>query len=1034
LCAAQGALVEFLVLGDLEVRADGRRVDVGHARQRSVLAVLLLDLGRVVPAGQLIDRVWGEDQPGSVRNVLYGYVARLRAAIAGAGDPGVALARRAGGYLLEAGPEQVDLHRFRRLVAEAGAAAGEDERAAVLLRGALGLWRGPSLAGLDSPWLAGMRDTLEMERVAAVLDLGDIALRQGQHGALASELAREAEAYLADERLIGQLMLALYRSGRQAEALRWFERTRQRLAEELGADPGPPLRELHQRILRGDPSLAASRAAGHRTAPATGTDGPAPRELPADVTAFTGRAAELAELDQLLATSGARAAETGNPAGADARPGKGAAAVISAVSGTAGVGKTALAVHWAHRAARHFPDGQLYVNLRGYDPGQPLTASDALAGFLRALGVAGQDIPAGEDERAARYRSLLAGRRILVVADNAGSVGQVRPLLPGAPGCAVVVTSRDSLAGLVARDGATRLDLDLLPLPDALGLLGALIGDRLDTDPLAAKVLAERCARLPLALRVAAELAVARPAATLAELAGELADQQSRLDLLGAGGDPRTAVRSVFSWSYQHLDPGAARAFRLLGLHPGPGFERYAAAALTATTMERAGPVLDLLARAHLIQPARPGRYGMHDLLRAYAAEQATATDSAKERRAALTRLFDHYLYTAAAAMDTLFPAEASHRPRIPRPATPAPPVAEPGAARAWLDAERANLVAVAAHAAGHGQPGHTTRLAATLFRYLDTGGHQREAVTIHSHARRAAAAIGDRAAEATALAHLGGVELRQGHYEVASRRYQQAVALCRETGDRTGEARALGNLSYIDLRQGRHPQATEHVQRALALYRETGERTGEARALGNLGMIEERLGRYEQATGYHQQALALFRQASDRSGVAYSLLNIGILDLRQGCPQQATDHLQQALPLLRESGDRSGEASAITGLGDAELRLGRYQQAAGHYRQALALFREIGERAGEAEALNALGEVFLATGRPGPARAQYSAALRLAAQIGEKYEQARAHDGLARACQATGDHGQASQHWQEALALYTELGAPEADQVRAQL
>jgi DNA-binding SARP family transcriptional activator/tetratricopeptide (TPR) repeat protein len=1073
-----GALVEFRVLGGLEVRADGRRVDVGHARQRSVLAVLLLDLGRVVPAGQLIDRVWGENPPGSVRNVLSGYVARLRAAIAGAGDPDVTLARRPGGYLLEADPDRVDLCRFRRLVAEAGAVAGDDERARPLLTSALGLWRGPALAGLDSPWLTGMRDALDMERVAAVLDLGDVALRQGRHGALVGELAGEALGRPADERMIGQLMLALYRSGRQAEALRWYEQTRRRLAGEFGADPGPQLQALHQRILRADPSLAApaghgtetasrgTETASHgtgsasqgtgpsadRTGGASRTDGLTPRELPADVTAFTGRAAELAELDRLLTTpavpgsggtaravpepgaqSGA-AEGTGNAVRTGAGGGGAAAAVISAVSGTAGVGKTALAVHWAHRAAERFPDGQLYVNLRGYDPGPPLTAADALAGFLRALGVAGQDIPAETDERAARYRSLLARRRMLVVADNAGDEEQVRPLLPGSQACVVVVTSRDSLAGLVARDGARRLDLDLLPLAEAVGLLGALIGDRVDADPGAAVKLAGLCSRLPLALRVAAEFVASRPAVLLAELAGELADQQSRLDLLDAGGDPRTAVRAVFFWSYRHLDLDAARAFRLLGLHPGPDLEAYAAAALTGTAVEHARQLLDVLARAHLIQPAGPGRYGLHDLLRAYAAGQATVTDSEQERRAALTRLFDHYLHTAAAAMDTLFPAETSHRPRIPAPATPGPPVTEPGTARAWLDAERANLAAVAAHAAGHGWPSYSTRLAATLFRYLDTGGHQPEAVTIHSHARRAASAISDSAAEATALSSLAGVDLRQGRYELAVGRYQQAVALFRETGDRTGEARALGNLSYIDLQQGHHPQATEYTQQALALYRETGDRTGEARALGNLGMVEERLGRYEQATGYHQLALVVFREADDQSGIAYSLVNLGILDLRQGRPQQATNHLQQALALLRETGDRSGEASAITGLGDAELRLGRYQQAAGHYQHALALFREIGERAGEAEALNALGEVFLATGRPGQARTQYSAALGLAARIGEKYEQARAHDGLARAHQATGDHGQASQHWQEALDLYIELGSPEADQVRAQL
>jgi transcriptional regulator with XRE-family HTH domain len=366
--------------------------------------------------------------------------------------------------------------------------------------------------------------------------------------------------------------------------------------------------------------------------------GSRPRQLPPTVAGFTGRAAELAALTKIL--DGASAPET---------------VVISAIGGTAGVGKTALAVQWAHQVAGRFPDGQLYVNLHGYDPDRPMPAADALAGFLRGLGVPGQDIPPGEDERAARYRSLLAGRKLLVVLDNAGSVEQVRPLLPGSPSCAVLVTSRDSLAGLVARHGATRLEVDLLPPADAASLLRALIGQRAKDDPGAAGTLAAQCCRLPLALRVAAELAIARPGVPLADLAAELADQQRRLDLLDAGGDSRTAVRAVFSWSYRHLEDDSARAFRLAGLHPGPDFDPYAVAALTGTKLEQARTALDALARAHLIHPAGRGRHGMHDLLRAYARELADATDGEEEQNAALTRLFDYYLHTA----DTTVPSPA---------------------------------------------------------------------------------------------------------------------------------------------------------------------------------------------------------------------------------------------------------------------------------------------------------------------------------------------------------------------------------------
>jgi len=449
------------------------------------------------------------------------------------------------------------------------------------------------------------------------------------------------------------------------------------------------------------------------------------------------------------------------------------------------------------------------------------------------LGVAGADIPPEVDERAAAYRSLLDGRRILIVLDNASTIEQVRPLLPGTPSALVVVTSRDALAGLVARDGARRLDLDLLPPQDAVVLLEALIGGRVAAEPDAAAALAGECVRLPLALRVAAELAAARPATPLAALVEELADQQRRLELLDAGGDPRTAVRAVFSWSYLHLPAEVARAFRLLGLHPGPDFDLYAAAALTDTSGKRAQRLLDLLARAHLVQPASPGRYGMHDLLRAYATHLVAGEDSEAERQAASTRLFDHYLATAAAAMDTLVPAEQHRRPRVPPTGTPSPLVADPPEARAWLDVERATLTAVTAHTAFRGWHGYTTRLATTLSRYLDTGGHYPDALTIHTHALHAARHTSDRSAEAHALGSLGAVYLRQSRYEQAADHLQQSLTLACEIGDRNGEAVALGNLGLVYQRQGRYEQAADHHHRSLTLFCDIDDRAGEARASG---------------------------------------------------------------------------------------------------------------------------------------------------------------------------------------------------------
>jgi DNA-binding SARP family transcriptional activator len=1018
--------MKFCLLGPLLVGRGGDVVPVSPGKQRALLAALLLNANRMVPLDELAQALWGSAPPPSARATLRNYVKRLRKALEGADGSRISTLPR--GYMICVDAGELDVFRFEALQGSAQLAAREGawDRAAAQLRAALSLWRGEALADVPSEWLT-LREVprLAEMRLQAVDARIEADLSLGRHADVIAELRQLTAVQPLRERLHALLMLALYRDGRQAEALTAYQRARRALIEELGAEPGPELRELQQQILAADPALAAPAQARLRSAAAPAQPGAGQRtqaavlrQLPVAVRHFTGRAAEMAALTSM----------------ADHAAGTGRAVVISAIAGTAGVGKTAIAVQWAHEVADKFPDGQLYVNLRGYDPVQPMAATDALAGFLRAMGVPGQDIPAAAEECAARYRSLLAGRRMLVVLDNAGSAEQVRPLLPGTPGCAVVVTSRDALAGLVARDGAHRLDLDLLPLGAAVGLLRALIGGRADADPAAAEALAIQCARLPLALRVAAELAAARSAAPLHVLVSELADQSQRLDLLDAGGDPRTAMRAVFSWSYQHLDAGAARACRLLGLHPGADFDCYAAAALTGTTIGRACHLLDRLARAHLIQAAQPGRHGMHDLLRAYAVEQALRDDTEPDRQAARTRLFDHYLYTAAAAMDTAFPAEQHNRPCIRPPATPVPPVTGQAAARAWLDTQRATLAAVAGYAADHGWPGHATRLAATLFRYLDSGGHYADALAIHACARRAARHSCDRAAEAVALTSLAVADMRQGRYQQSASHLRQALALFRESGDLTGEARAVANLGLLDHQRGRYQDAADYDQQAVDMFRQIGNRTGQATALSNLGCAEQRLGRYQQAAGHLQQALALFCETGDHHGEAYALGETGNLCLRQGEYQQAAEHQRQALALFRETGDRTGEAHTLADLGAAEHGLGRYLQAATLQRQALALVRETGERSSEILALNRLGEVLLATGEPGQARAQHAAALSLADQIGDCYEQARAHNGLARTRDATGDSGGARQHRQQALTLYTDLGAPEADQVRAQL
>ena len=776
-------------------------------------------------------------------------------------------------------------------------------------------------------------------------------------------------------------------------------RGRAQVAEVLAARADAPA-ALAATVLRTSPGLVAV---------------PVPRELPADVGGFAGRAVELAELDLLLP---------------DAIQGGGlpGPVVISAVSGTAGVGKTALAVRWAHRVAAAFPDGQLYVNLRGYDLDRPVSAAEALAGFLRALGVAGQDIPLEEAERAARYRSLVAGRRLLVLLDNAASVEQVRPLLPGTESVMVVVTSRDSLAGLVARDGAHRLDLDLLPAADAAALLRALIGGRVEIDPAAAEALAELCARLPLALRVAAELAASRPDVPLSALVGELSGEANRLELLDAGGDPRGAVASVFSWSYRHLAKDAARMFRLLGLHPGRDWDRHAAAALAGASEAEAGRLLAVLARAHLIQPAGLGRYGMHDLMRAYAAGH----DPDQARHAALTGLFDYYLAGCAAAMDHLAPAERYQRPD-PSPAVAAvPQLGDPSVARAWLDTELATLVAVAAYTVGNGWPGHTLRLAATLFRYLD-GDHNIEGLTICSHALNAARDCGDRAAQARVLTWMGAFQDKQGRHQQAAGYHQEAADIARDVGDRYAEAIAAGNLAITYDEQGLYELAVGQYLRALTLYRQLGDELGEAINLTNLGIHLFQQGCYQQAAETQQQALSCFRELGDQAGEAHALINLGEVCYRQGSYHQAASHQRQALALSRERSDQWLETQALTRLGEICNRLGDHDQADEYHQNALALYRKAGlrgEARNEADALNGAGETLLATGRPEQAHVCHTAALVLTGQSGNRHEQARALTRLAAVLRQQGDYDQAASYDQQALTIYRQIGDPggEAD------
>ncbi|MFC4068603.1 AfsR/SARP family transcriptional regulator [Actinoplanes subglobosus] len=984
------------VLGPMRAWHDDEPIVLGPPAQRTVLGLLVLAGGQPVGLPGLIDTIWGDDPPASAVNVIQTHVKRLRRVL----EPGRAPHSRSAvlpylgdGYHLVVPPDQIDILRFRRLLRSAA-----DIPAPEPLSEALALWQGQPFA--DLPQLTGHPKvrSIVAEHRAALARLGVALLAAGQAGRAIAAFEEVTAADPLDEAGQAGLVRALAAAGRRAQAFATYQAVRARLADELGVDPGAELTAAYRELLDAD----ARAVEPARTA--VGAGRPVPAELPADVPGFTGRAHELAALDRLTggrAPSTAQDRLTGtSPPASTTEPAPSpepSAVMIAVVSGTAGVGKTALATRWAHRARDRFPDGQLYVDLRGYDPEQPVSPEAALARFLRSLGLPGEQMPADVEERAALYRSLLDRRRVLVLLDNAASVDQVRPLLPGAASCVVVVTSRDALPGLVVRHGARRLDLDVLRHEEALALLRRLAGERVSGDAGAAEELAAHCARLPLALRIAAELVHRRAPASLASVVSELADHRGRLGLLSTG-DPHSDIGVVFSWSYRDLPAGAARTFRLLGHHPGTDVDVCAVAALTGDPEVRAREHLGLLAASHLVQRAGD-RYGMHDLLRAYAKDLARRSGEAGLPRAVPV----FYLHTAATAMDLLYPAERGRRPRVPVPDGPALPL-RAATALAWLDAERANLVATAVHAVAHDLEWFAVQLAQVLLRYLESGGHYTDAVTLHEHALRAAERRPDHRAAAQLRINLGVLHVQQARYAEAGIELQRAVELALEVGDTLVRVRALGNLGHLYQWQGRYAEAARFLGEVVSVARHSGDRAGEARGLGNIGQVRLRQGRLADAAHDLRASAAICHDIGDAVGEAYALLHLGHVESSSGRHTAAAELYERALLVFTGTTEVAGRAYALDGLGGVDVLLGEHRRAADRLGEALALFRRIGERAGEARVANSLGAAAASTGRLADARAHHLSALRIAGEIGYRYEQSRAEQGLAR-LSAAGRH-----------------------------
>ncbi|MEW5352755.1 BTAD domain-containing putative transcriptional regulator [Streptomyces sp. 16-176A] len=959
------APLRFGVLGPVRAWRGEEPLPTGSPQQRALLAALLLREGRTATASELIDALWGEEPPHQALAAVRTYASRLRKAL----DPDI-LVSESGGYAVRGlGEDALDLAAAQELAAAAdkARAAGDLGRAREALRGALALWDGEPLAGLPGPYAEAQRVRLEEWRLQLLEARLDLDLEQGCHAEAVSELTALTAAHPLRERLRELLMLALYRSGRQAEALAVYADTHRLLAEELGVDPRPELRDLQQRILQADPALAEPSAPPPEPAAAPVR----PAQLPATVPDFTGRAAFVVELSEVLASADGRVM------------------AVSALAGIGGVGKTTLAVHVAHQARSAFPDGQLYVDLQGAGS-RAAEPETVLGSFLRALGTADSAIPDSLEERAALYRSVLDGRRVLVLLDNARDAAQVRPLLPGTEGCAALVTSRVRMVDLA---GAHLVDLDVMSPEEALSLFTKIVGEeRVSSEREAALDVVAACGFLPLAIRIAASRLASRRTWTVSVLAAKLADERRRLDELQAGD---LAVKATFELGYGQLEPAQARAFRLLGLADGPDISLAAAAAVLDLPVEDTEDLLESLVDTSLLESAAPGRYRFHDLVRLYARACAERDEHPpSERDAAMSRLLDFYLATVAGVYSIERPGDrlADHLERAKYPGLA---FSDRHAAQDWLYSEAVSLLACVRQCTQ--QPGMLRRAVDVLWAAVDlaeSGANSKEYETTATAVRAAAQAAGDQRAEARALVTLANGHHASGRFELADQEAAEAVRLAELAADPLPQCWASNMLGIIALYQSRYDAGETHLTRAIENFRSSGDRPGEASALCNLSRIH---------------------LATDRTASAVSLA------------QQGTDMYDDMGHALRGANGRYALGLALT-------QSGRLELAADRLEEALAVFRDSRQRLWEGMTLFRLAEVDLAARRLAEAATHAESALTLLRGIGGEWRRGNVLTLLGRALSGIGHTGRAHVCLREALGIFEDLGAPEAAEVRSLL
>jgi len=1013
----EGALVEFHILGTVELRLHGKRLELRSDKERIVLAALALEVGRPVALDALVSRLWDDAPPAHASQSVHSYVSRLRGRLReaetdraqraiSAGRALPKIGSRSHTYVLQTSADSVDWHRFQNLVGSAGAES--DERAVDLLLEADALWDGEALAGVPGLWAGTVRRSLNERRLAATLSRTAAQLRLGQYGPLVSELSALAARHPQDEMLLGQLILAYYGNGRFTEALRVHQRLRQTLLAEYGARPGQELNRLHRGILERQPAAELVReltGLSRRSAPSApstvlprksnGLPSPStPRTLPHQPP-LVGRHAELSVLT-----------------GTDEALPDGSVVLVETVSGMPGVGKTAIVVHTADRLATRFPDGQLYLDLRAHSPVQePMTAREALTALLRMLGPPAGSIPVDIAGQTSLWRAMMAERRAVVVLDDAANASQIKPLLPGNSPSVVIIASRRHLTGI---PHARSVLLDVLPTPDAIELFRSFAGHGRTRDNAHVAQIVQQCGLLPLAIELAANRFRTRSSWTLTTLSDRLSREPGRL---GEIRDAENDVARAFDLSYRTLTEAQRTAFRRLSLHPGPDFTADVAAAMLDLPLGVTERILEELLACHLLREPAPDRYRYHDLLRVFARHLATSQDPAPLRHQVESRLTEFYLQAVDRADRLAYPRRLRPRPpasdpeRLPLPTWP-----DRNAARTWLNAERANLLASENHLSTRGDAGRAARLGYALAGHLDTECHWRDASDVLQRVAAHWSQHGSHESRCHALIALAAARTSTGRYTEASEAGEQALEIARAIGDSTAEGEALRVLGTLEWNRGEHQRALRSFQRSFALKQASGDLWETSRLRSNIGVTLLFLGEYNRAYAQFEKALNGLKESGDMASAAKVLNNIGDHHLRNGDLAAARLAFEEALGFLDTAGNRYEQATVRSSLADVLLEVGETKAALTLYKETLGVFQSLGDNKSRCEALIGIGEAHRATGDLDGAITYYRQALDIARSIGAAHQVAQALRCLGQAELSHGQLDSASQYLRSAV------------------